>query len=214
MPLLNACSQVELRSDIKEFVASFSLADSIEAYKEAGYTSEKETKINGVLFTEKIDFYFNIKDWNNPEYQVTTISKNGKEDENISKKFLEVIDTKFYLNDNGVRSDEYSRLQVEELIRPFFYKDVELSGGYHSGGMYYGDLIMETVGDLQTFVTIDKENSLYQFSHVVTQEVESGSITATTIYSVNKLGMLTKNISKMESGSDYLHQEINVYSVE
>ena len=213
MPLLNACSPVEIRSDIKEFVASFSLADSIEAYKEAGYTSDKKTMINGVLFTEKIDFYYNVKDPENPSYEMTTTSKSGTEEEKIVKNFLEVKDGEIFYIEGEKDPVSYSQEQVVELIKPFFYKQTMYDGAYHSDGMYYGDFILEIVRELQAFVTIDTENELYCFNHSSKEDKDGVHSEIEIHYSVNKLGMLTKNISRVQNGRDYVDQEINVYKV-
>lgn len=214
VPLLNACSKVNIRSDIKDFVASFSLTDSIATYKEAGYTSVTYTFKNNTLTTKFVELYFNIKDISKPVYSYTEKTKIGEEDEKISKKYLELIDNKIYFVEDESRREILTELGIYEIIEPFFFKSYDPSDKYHSEGMYYGDLVLKTVRDLQGYVTINEEKSLYIFDYSITQKVDAGDYKVSTYYSVNKLGMMVKNISKHELGRDYLHQEINVYNIE
>ena len=78
--------------------------------------------------------------------------------------------------------------------------------------MYYGDLILETARDLQEFIEIDQENEWYIFYHFTKGKVEGKAASVEQYYSVNKLGMLVKNISKQVNGVNYINQEINVFN--
>lgn len=213
VPLLNACSKVNIRSDIKDFVASFSLVDSIATYKEAGYVSVTHTFKNNTLTVENITLNFNIKDIDNPLYEYTKSTKVGDEEEKISRKFLEKVDEKIYFVEDESRKEILSEQEIIDIIQPFFFASYDAESRYHSEGMYYGDLVLATVKDLQGYVTISEDKSLYEFDYSITQKVDAGDYTVHTYYSVNKLGMMVKNISEHELGRDYLHQEINVYVV-
>ena len=210
MSLLSSCS-VELRSDIKEFVASFSLSEAMATYKVAGYTSVKETKKDGVKTLENITLNFNVSDPENPEYHLTTSTKIDENEAQIVEKFSQKIENKFYLYETGKDPVEYTADQIKLLVRDFFYTKTMYDGDYHSNGMYYGDFVLETARDLQGFVEIDGENELYIFRHYTEGKVDGLDSSVEQMYSVNKLGMLVKNISNQVKGDDYIKQEINVF---
>ena len=107
---------------------------------------------------------------------------------------------------------EFSIAEIENLIRDFFYTKTMYEGSYHSNGMYYGDLILETCMDLQEFIKIDQENEWYIFHHQTKGKVDGKAASVEQYYSVNKLGMLVKNISKQVNGVNYINQEINVFN--
>ena len=211
--LLSSCKQKELRSDIKDFVASFSLSEAMSEYKHAGYTSEKETFKDGVKTTENITLNFDVRDLENPEYHFTKISKVGELESQTYEKFLTKVEDKIYLNETGKDPIEYQTGQVNLLVQDFFYTKTMYEGTYHCNGMYYGDLVVETAREFQEFVRIDAENSLYIFYHSSDGKVEGKQAHVEQYYSVNKLGMLVKNISKQANGDDYINQEINVFTL-
>ena len=212
MSLLSSCVKKELRSDIKDFVASFSLSDSMSGYKHAGYTNVKETFIDGTKTLENTTLEFNILDESNPTYHLKTITKVNDGDENIYEKFLTKNEDKIYLNETDKEAVEFSIAEVELLIQDFFFTKTMYEGTYHCNGMYYGDLILETARELQTFVEIDQENGWYVFYHFTKGKVDGKDSSVEQYYSVNKLGMLVKNISKQVNGVNYINQEINVYN--
>ena len=211
--LLSSCNKKELRSDIKEFVASFSLSESIETYKHAGYISKKETFKDGVKTLENISLNFDVRDMENPSYEYKKITKINDGDEQILEKSLTKIENKIYFLETNKEAVEYSIEQVQNLILDFFYTETLLEGSYHCNGMYYGDLVLETARDFQEFVTIDADNSLYVFYHLKKMTVEEKDSSIEQYYSVNKLGMLVKNISNQSKGEDYIKQEINVFTL-
>ena len=209
--LLSSCKQKELRSDIKEFVASFSLSEAMSTYKHAGYTDEKETFKDGVKTIEKVTLEFDISDIENPLYNYQKITKINEEEETTYNKYLMKEENKIFLVETDKEKVEYSTSQISLLIQDFFYTKTMYEGSYHCNGMYYGDLIVETVRDLQEFVTIDGTNSLYIFSYSTSGKVEGKSAKVDQYYSVNKLGMLVKNLSHQVNGENYINQEINVF---
>ena len=162
--LLSSCGNT-LRSDIKEFVASFSLSESMLAYKHAGYTSVKVSVIDGTKTEENIELSFNTLDEENIQYSFTKTTKINDGEENIFEKFLTKNEGQYFLNETNKDPVEYSLSDINLLIQDFFFTNTMYEGTYHSNGMYYGDLIKETAGDLQGFVEIDTENEWYIFSH-------------------------------------------------
>ena len=210
--LLSSCAK-QLRSDIKEFVASFSLSESMSTYKHAGYTSVKISEVDGVKTEENISLSFNTLDEENLSYTFTKKTKINDGEENIFQKFLTKNDGKYFLNETDKEPVEYSVDQINLLVQEFFYKNVMYEGTYHCNGMYYGDLILETISELQGFVEIDQEKQWYIFSHKTSGKVDGKDSSVEQYYSVNKLGMLIQNISKQSYGSDYINQEINVFTL-
>lgn len=210
MSLLSSCGK-ELRSDIKNFVTSFSLSESMSTYKHAGYTDDKETFIDGVKKKENTILSFNLLDPENPEYHLKTITKIDEGEEKTYEKFISKNEEKFYLNETEKDPIEYTIENINLLVQNFFYKSTMMEGSYHCNGMYYGDLIQETAKDLQEFVQIDEENHWYVFHHFTKGKVEGKDSSVEQYYSVNKLGMLVKNVSKQSKGNDYINEEINVF---
>lgn len=210
--LLSSCAK-ELRSDIKEFVASFSLSESMSTYKHAGYTSVKISEVDGVKTEENISLSFNTLDEENLTYNFTKKTKINDGEENIFQKFLTKNDGKYFLNETDKEPVEYSIDQINLLVQEFFYKNVMYEGTYHCNGMYYGDLILETIQELQGFVEINQEKEWYIFSHKTSGKVDGKDSSVEQYYSVNKLGMLIQNISKQSYGSNYINQEINVFKL-
>ena len=210
--LLSSCAK-ELRSDIKEFVASFSLSESMSTYKHAGYTSVKISEVDGVKTEENISLSFNTLDEENLTYSFTKKTKINDGEENIFQKFLTKNDGKYFLNETDKEPVEYSISQINLLVQEFFYKNVMYEGTYHCNGMYYGDLILETIQELQGFVEINQEKEWYIFSHKTSGKVDGKDSSVEQYYSVNKLGMLIQNISKQSYGSNYINQEINVFTL-
>lgn len=211
MSLLSSCGQNELRSDIKEFVASFSLSESINTYKCAGYTSIKETLIDGYKTNENITMSFDVSDSENLKYNFKKITKINDQSEQIYEKFITKDEEKYFLNETDKHPVEYSVSQINLLVQDFFYTKTMYEGTYHCNGMYYGDLILETAKDLQGFIEINQENSLYIFYHFTQGKVDGKDSKVEQYYSVNKLGMLVKNISNQSNGENYINQEINVF---
>ena len=214
MSLLSSCGQKELRSDIKDFVASFSLSESMSSYKHAGYTNQKVTFIDGVKTEENTTLNFSILDEENASYNFTKKTKINDGEEEVYVKYLTKIENKYFIYETSIDPVECSIETLKLLIQDFFYTKVMYEGSYHCNGMYYGDLILETVRELQEFVTIDANNSLYEFYHYTTGKVEGKDSKVEQYYSVNKLGMLVKNISKQSNGDNYINQEINVFRVD
>ena len=191
--LLASCSQNNLRSDIAEFIASFSLEDSIKAYLEAGYIETKIATENDTVTKTVLKFDFNVKDALHPQYKKVTSTFIN---ENLENKKLEEIkeeNEKFYFYKTGEETSLYSLEQVHSLVEKFFYQKVELET-IHLYGMYYGDYIKQSVTTLQSLVTIDTERDLYCYAASRTYLNDKNiKVFEEQSYEVNRLGMLTKN---------------------
>ena len=207
--LLSSCgsNQEELRSDIAQFITSFSVDESIKAYQEAGYLSTREMYIDGVstVEIEKVDF--NIKDMKNMTYLHTLdITEDGELTTSRIQK-IEVVDTKYMytLDDSTSEVDLDFALSI---INTFFYLQEPVEG-YRVRGMYYGDYVKETALIMQNAVTIDTENDLYVESF--RQVDESIGMDITMTFKVNRLGMLEVNEQKFINKSNWIEQTITVY---
>lgn len=191
--LLASCSQNNLRSDIAEFIASFSLEDSIKAYFEAGYIETKIATENDTVTKTVLKFDFNVKDALHPQYKKVTSTFIN---ENLEKEVVEEIkeeNDKFYFYKTGEEASEYSLEQVHSLVEKFFYQKVEYET-IHLYGMYYGDYIKQIVTTLQSLVTIDTDRDLYCYSANRTYLNDKNiKVFEEQNYEVNRLGMLSKN---------------------
>ena len=208
--LLLSCTGRKLRSDIAEFIASFSLTDSVQAYLEAGYTSIKIEVIDEEETKTVEDFSFNVRDIENPIYSYDTkIYKNGTLSSSVNEH-IEIENSKYYLVKNEVK-EEYSLEQCHLLVQNFFYKEVMLDGSYHVQGMYYGDYVQQSAEYYQDYITINIEEDLYIYEVDRNSVVEDKEVKMYEKYSVNKLGMLNTLQSEMVNGANSIKQNITVY---
>ena len=210
--LLSSCTNNYLRSDIKEFIASFSLEDSVSAYKHAGYTKTQTVYQDNKITKTVENMAFNVTDASHPEYRKTieTFEDNEKKEEQTEYVIEENNEFTFVAMDGS--HIEYTLLQVHELVEKFFYTSVQAEV-VHLYGMYYGDYIRQIAVAAQQWVTIDQENELYvyevsdKFTNNTGDEVREYQK-----YSINKLGMLVNNFLSRET--DYLKvvTEIETYN--
>ena len=211
--LLTSCSDNSLRSDIKEFIASFSLEESIKAYLEAGYTETKVAVENKVTTKTVEVFDFNVKDAMHPKYKKATSTYiDGKFDNEVSEEIIEENNT-FYLLKNNSEKEEYTLEKAHKKVEQYFYKSVEYDA-VHLYGMYYGDYIKQIVTMLQSLVTIDTENDLYVY-HASRTYLNDKNIKVyeEQTYKVNRLGMLVSNDLIRQSDSLTVTTHIETYKV-
>lgn len=207
--LLCSCNNRTLRSDIRKFIASFSLSESMKSYKEAGYTETRIHTTKDKVEKKVIEFSFNVKNDSLPTYQKKVT--NYENDTLISKKIEKVYyenETMYFEDFNGVVS-EYTLEKCSDKIRQFFYTKTELEGQYHYGGMYYGDYISQMAITLQDLVKIDEENELYKYHAGASKE----GVYTLQEYSINKLGMLVENFLSQTQGDDSVVTTISVFNV-
>ena len=211
--LLTSCSDNSLRSDIKEFIASFSLEESIKAYLEAGYTETKVAVENNVTIKTVEVFDFNVKDAMHPKYKKAISTYiDEKFDNEVSEEIIEENNT-FYLLKNNSEKEEYTLEKAHKKVEQYFYKSVEYDA-VHLYGMYYGDYIKQIVTTLQSLVTIDTENDLYIY-HTSRTYLNDKNIKVyeEQTYKVNRLGMLVSNDLIRQSDSLTVTTHIETYKV-
>ncbi len=201
LSLLASCvSSIPLRSDIREFIASFSLEESINTYVNAGYNRHEVVYRDNVKTEEYIEVAFNIENVNHPTYSYEQRKYiDDILDSTITRTLIYENEKIFYESEDG--KVEYNLTQCRKLINTFFYTQTSMDGMYHSNGMYFGDYLIEMSRDIQNFVTINSDKTKYIF-HREHTGLENG-INATIVqdYSVNSLGML-EQYSINSSGED------------
>lgn len=212
MVLLSSCALKALREDIKEFIKSFSLEESVKAYKVAGYTEENIVITNGVINKTLTTLNFDISDVTSPKYHKNTKTYVGEELEREKDEYIEQVEDKFYFHQNDEVA-EYDLLQCHDLVKSFFYQQVEAEGTYHLRGQYYGDYILQSCSSFQNFITIDNEKELYIFEASQIKAAKNGErVNVHQKYEVNKLGMLVTNYVEMISPSTSSYITIEVFN--
>lgn len=194
--LLPACGQnrVKLRSDIEEFIASFSLEKAMETYAKVEFeekTVHHNYKDGGDVKTDILKtISFDYSDAHNIEYLEKTITKVN--DVQTEEKIDHIItnEDKYYLTSGDI-TKEISADETNNYFVKFFYTTTQNDGRYHSGGMYYGDYLTDISCVLQDYVTIDMENSLYIYDYSF--ETASKTELRKQKYSVNSIGMIVNN---------------------
>ena len=211
--LLSSCGQnkIELRSDIEQFIASFSLQKAMETYVKVHY---KEKTIHHVLEGEndqKTDILktidFDFSDAHNIEYleKITT-----KENDTLKEEKIEHIITnedKYYLV-SGDNNKELTADEVNDYFVKFFYVTTQNDGRYHSGANYYGDYLTDISYVLQDYVSIDTENMLYIYDYSF--ENASKTEVRKQKYSVNSIGMIVDNYKYASNSTESVEITISL----
>ena len=208
--LLSSCNRPKaLRSDIAEFITSFSLQESMNTYREAGYESVKTSTIDGdyVKEVDKVDF--NIKDESNISY-LHVLTKYDR-DNNITFTKTEKIEKSGddYIHTLDGQSETYTVQQCADLVKTFFYVGEPMEG-YHDYSIYYGDYVQSSAAYAQDSVTIDQDNKLYVFESDVRNDSQGQHLYQK--YTVNQLGMLMYNHLDFTNQSNNIVQTITVYN--
>ena len=204
--LLASCQKKTLRSDIAEFIASFSLQDSIAEYQEAGY--EKITEVvdeeGASKEVEKVDF--NVKDDSAISYNYSY--KSYVDDVLDKENFITITteDNKYFYKSES-EEKEITKDEVNSIVITFFYKTDDYD--YHGKGCYYGDIVNDGAYAFQDYTTIDQVNHLY----VLDYELKDTSVDAVIKQNVvvNQLGMLVSNYLKLTGENVSSVSTLNVY---
>ena len=179
-----------LRSDIEEFVASFSLEEAMSTYLDMGYEKTKTTNKEDVTVeVENMDI--RCSDMTTFSYDFTKVTTvNGvKQKEEYSR--IETIENRYYLTtDQNPDKTEIPSSKCAEYIEDFFYGEV-LYDRYHQKGMYYGDIVLDNARRWTDFITIDQEKDLLVMEQNDFVIEETGK--ASQLIKVNRIGMLTYN---------------------
>ena len=208
--LLNSCNQQSLRSDIKQFIASFSLEESIKEYQEAGYDSLEVITVEGEGTTKTEEsIRFNVKE-DSPNYY-HYLHKEYVNDELMVHKFIDIEEDngKFIYHSETVDSKEITAAEMSNIVIKFFYKTTTGDIDFHNYGCYYGDIVKESAYSFQNYTTIDQENGLYIVKYEYKFDQDNATIKQEL--SVNSLGMLVKNHAEVIAGNNSSITDIQVY---
>ena len=211
--LLSNCGQnkINLRSDIKEFIASFSLENSMKTYTKVHYEEKTTHHALEAGIDKKTDIYktidFDFRESNSINYLESIVTK---ENDALKEEKLEHIITnedKYYL----VTLDSEKELTPDEVnayFVKFFYVTTQNDGRYHSGANYYGDYLTDISYVLQDYVTIDQENELFVYDY----SFENGdkSEVRKQKYSVNSLGMIVSNYKYASNSTESVEITISL----
>ena len=203
--LLTSCkNNLVLRSDIEKFIAPFSLEESIATYLSAGFNSDVESSIKGVVTTKHESMDFDVSDKSNISYSYSYIHTENSEVKNEITSSISTENGKYFYTYNSDVS-EITYEEVNNIIINFFYKRFDLN--IHQGGQYYGDLILEKAYSYQNYTTIDEEKNLY----ILDLHTESTNSSFKQVVEVNSLGMLVYESVEIKNVDDYSNQIISVY---
>lgn len=211
--LLTGCrDNRHLRSDIKQFIASFSLNEARKIYLDAGYTRTDVSEENDQIITNIESISFNIKDLENISYDYEVKRYvDGELDEEHSRHNYVIKDMGEYYYSNGTTSPRITAERIiNNYVTTFFYRD-EVQG-VHSNGMYSGDTIKNLIYDLQKYVTIDQENELFIYDVPWGDKKDAKGYDFEEHWVVNKLGMTDSCYIKQTNGIVSMETTISVYN--
>ena len=184
---LLSCNQVQLRSDISDFIASFSLASSLEKYRESRYLLTITSVEGSDTIYQEDNFSFNVKDDENITYKFTSVKKkNGEVLSSINEEIKKSGDEYYYYkNDEDPIEKTVSEIK-NDYIKKFFYKDSSLE--IYTQGMYIADWLKSVIVDIQDCVTIDQEK--HQLTYNKPRELKDNELDFEENMVVDSLGMI------------------------
>lgn len=200
--LLASCGGTRpLRSDIKQFIASFSIKEARNTYLESSYLRtdlyhEPEQEIRTELSVS-----FNIKDKENAtyEYYFKKYIDEELDEKNSHLTKIQKGESGYVVNKDGVESViDYEQVE-QNYVRHFFYRSNVAD--VHSIGMYMGDVLIEALPGIQDYVTTDFDNELltYDIPFGVKKDVQGYDFSEVLV--VNSIGMLVSFDNKIKSST-------------
>ena len=205
--LLTSCGSRPIRSDIIQFIASFSITESRAQYKEAGYeTNIVSTDENMVTrVTETLDF--NIKDLDNIsfEHRYTRYDNDVLSDTSYYKHVVKK-EGQYYFVDNDVETSITSEQIISQYVTIFFYKSNFQE--IYQYGMYMGDTLKTVMSDIQDYVTVDFDHNTLTYDIPMGVKKDAEGYDFEEILVVDNIGMLkscyikqTNTIVEMETNT-------------
>ena len=211
--LLTGCRKNQtLRSDIRQFIASFSLNEARKTYLDAGYTRTDISRENDKIIKNIETLTFNIKDLQNIayEYDVKYYENDVLDTSKSRNKHVYIQDGQYYLDDNGQSSSITTERIVNNYVTTFFYRqEVE---SIHSLGMYLGDTIKEIIYDMQKYVTIDFEANTFTYDMPWGVKKDAEGYDFEELLVVDNLGMTKSCYIKQSNGIVEMETTISVYN--
>ena len=205
--LLTCCARNNVRSDIKEFIASFSLDLALQNYPAASYSREDISIENDVTSKIVTTMSINRKDTDNLIYDYTKITFENDEEKSHIHRYTEKKNEQYYYitEDNSI---EQSPEWVNNLLNDFFYTSSR--EGIYTGGMFMGDAFREILPDIQDLVTIDVENKLLVYSYVNLMNDQDKEVRIEQTVTLDQYGMLVKEDMKKTSDLGVYETHIEV----
>ena len=205
--LLTSCARNNLRSDIIDFIASFSVDLAVEHYPSASYKRVDISVENGVTSKVITEMSMSRENDDNLAYDFTKTEMEGEEIKSSLHRYVEKNNEKyFYISEDG--KIEKTSEQIKTLTLDFFY--TSSTEGIYTGGMFLGDAFREILPDIQDNVTIDSENKLLVYSYVNEMTDENTKVTITQTVSLDEYGMLVKDdlVKTSDLGQFETHIEV------
>ncbi len=205
--LLTSCVRNNLRSDIIDFIASFSIDLAVENYPAASYSREDISIENNVTSKVLTTMTINRKNEDNLVYDFSKITLEGDEQKSNLHRYIEKSEEKyFFISEDGKL--EKTKEQVNALLNDFFY--TSSTEGIYTGGMFMGDAFREILPDIQDLVTIDSENKLLVYSYVNLMNDENKEVRIEQTVTLDQYGMLVKEDMKKTSDLGVFETHIEV----
>ena len=205
--LLTCCARNNIRSDIKEFIASFSIDLALANYPAASYSREDISIENDITSKVVTTMMINRQDQNNLAYDYQKITYEGEEEKsNIHRYLQKENENYFYITESDhVQKDQG---QANDLLNNFFY--TSSTEGIYTGGMFMGDAFREILPDIQDLVTIDSENKLLVYSYVNLMSDQNKEVRIEQSVTLDQYGMLVKEDMKKTSDLGVYETHIEV----
>ena len=205
--LLTACARNNVRSDIQEFIASFSIDLAISNYPAARYTREDISIENNVTSKVVKTMMVDRQNQDDLRYDFTNVTYENNVEKSSVHRYIEKNNEKyFYVTEDN--SMEKTSEQVNDLINTFFY--TSSTEGIYTGGMFIGDAFREILPDIQDLVTIDSENKLLVYSYTNVMSDKEKEVTIKQSVTLDQYGMLVKEDLKKTSDLGVYETHIEV----
>ena len=205
--LLTACARNNVRSDIQEFIASFSIDLAVSNYQAARYTREDISIENNVTSKVSKTMMVDRKNVDNLLYDYTELTYENNVEKSSVHRYVEKNNEKYFYVTEANTSEKTSE-QVNDLINTFFY--TSSTEGIYTGGMFMGDAFREILPDIQDLVTIDSENKLLVYSYTNVMSDKEKEVTIEQSVTLDEYGMLVKEDMKKTSDLGVYETHIEV----
>ena len=205
--LLTSCARNNVRSDIQEFIASFSIESAVSTYVKASYSREDISIENGATSKIKTTMSIDRQNEENLLYDYQRITLEEEAETSNVHRYVEKKENKyFYITEEY--SEEKTKDEVNDLLDTFFY--TSSTEGIYTGGMFMGDAFREIIPDIQDLVTIDSENKLLVYSYVNLMKEDEREVRIEQTVTLDQYGMLVKEDMKKTSGLGVFETHIEV----
>ena len=205
--LLTSCARNNVRSDIQEFIASFSIESAVSTYVKASYSREDISIENGATSKIKTTMSIDRQNEENLLYDYQRITLEEEAETSNVHRYVEKKENKyFYITEEY--SEEKTKDEVNDLLDTFFY--TSSTEGIYTGGMFMGDAFREIIPDIQDLVTIDSENKLLVYSYVNRMKEDEREVRIEQTVTLDQCGMLVKEDMKKTSGLGVFETHIEV----